>query len=97
MDPSTLGHLEWSELGKLLTSLWIVVLFIVLFAANIIVGHNFLPSFIMSGHVPQAFHKARIAFYVFAFTCLAIAVYFIIQVIGLTAGVLQRFWPDFYL
>lgn len=96
MDPSALGHIEWAEMGQLLISLWVVVLFIVLFAANIIVGHNFLPSFVMSGHVPQYFHKVRIAFYAFAFICLAIAVFFFIRVVG-QADVLKRFWPDYYI
>ena len=96
MDPSALGPLEWSELGKLLVTLWMVVLFVVLFAANMIVGHNFLPSFVMSGHLPGYWQKARIAFYSFAVICIGIAVFFLIRVIEL-AEVLRKFWPDYYL
>lgn len=96
MDPAALGHIEWAEIGDLLTSLWIVVLFVVLFAANMIVGHNFLPSFVTSGHVPAYMHRVRIAFYGFAFICIAIALFFFVRVVN-QADVLKRFWPDYYL
>ena len=77
--------------------LWMVVLFVVLFAANMIVGHNFLPSFIMSGHVPEQFQKARLAFYAFAIICIGLAVFFLVKVIELTTGVLRNFWPYYYM
>ena len=59
MEPTPLGAPEWSELGSMLFALWMVVIFIVLFAANMLVGHNMLPSFIASRHVPESLQKAR--------------------------------------
>ncbi|MDA0768785.1 MAG: hypothetical protein BZY79_00430 [SAR202 cluster bacterium Casp-Chloro-G4] len=96
MDPAALGPFEWSELGKLLVSLWMVVLFVVLMAANMIVGHNFLPSFVMSGHLPNYWQKARIAFYSFAIICFGLAMFFLYRVIDL-AGILRNFWADYYI
>ena len=96
MDPAALGPFEWSEIGKLLVSLWMVVLFIVLFAANMIVGHNFLPSFVMSGHLPNYWQRARIAFYTFAIICFALAMFFLARVVEL-AGILRNFWPNYYI
>lgn len=96
MDPSPLGPFEWSQLGKLIVTLWIVVLFIVLFAANMIIGHNFLPSFINSGHVSGSWQKARLVFYAFAIISIGLAFFFLSQVIIL-AGVLRNFWPSYWI
>ena len=96
MDPVALGLTEWTELGKLLTSLWVVVLFVVLFAFNMIIGHNFLPSFVASGHLPAVWQKVRLFFYVSGFACFAIAVFFFVRVVDL-ASVLGTFWSDYWI
>lgn len=97
MEPAPLGAFEWSELGRLLTALWLVVLFIVLFAANMIVGHNVLPSFVATRHVSQIWHRLRLVFYAAAIACFALAVYFLITVIGGTKDLLRIFWADFWI
>ena len=61
MEPAPLGAVHWSELGSMLFALWMVVIFIVLFAANMLVGHNLLPSFIASRHVPEVTSEGKIA------------------------------------
>ena len=96
MEPAPLGALEWSELGSMLFALWMVVIFVVLFAANMIVGHNLLPSFIASRHVPESLQKVRLLFYAAAIACFAIAIYFLISTIQ-QADVLRRFWPDYWI
>ena len=96
MEPAPLGAFHWSELGSMLFALWMVVIFIVLFAANMIMGHNLIPSFIASGHIPQSLQKARLFFYACAIICFAIALFFFIRVVNLGA-VLNTFWPDYWI
>jgi hypothetical protein len=96
MDPSALGGSEWSEIGKLMTNLWLVVLFVVLFASNMLLGHNFIPSLVASQHVPRAAQKARPLFYLLAIISFALAVFFLVRVIDL-AGVLRRIWESYWI
>ena len=96
MDPLPLGPVQWSEIGKLIVTLWIVVLFIVLLAANIIVGHNFIPSFVMSGHLSSSWHKARLVFYAFAIISFGLMLFFLSRVIDL-AGVLVDVWDSYWI
>ena len=96
MEPAALGIQEWSELSRMLTALWMVVLFIVLFAANMIMGHNVLPSYIATRHISQSWQRARVLFYAAAVACFAIAAYFLFRVI-VYAGVLRSIWADYYI
>ena len=96
MEPAPLGAAQWSELGSMLFAMWMVVIFIVLFAANMLVGHNLLPTFVASRHVPESFEKARLLFYAFAVICFAIAMYFLVSTIQ-QGVVLQSFWPDYWI
>ena len=96
IDPAVIGPESWSELGSLLRSLWLSVLFIVLFASNMILGHIMIPSFVMSGHIPDSFRKARPVLYLLAIISFAIAMFFIYRAID-HAGVLRNFWPDYWI
>lgn len=96
MEPSALGLAEWSELGLLLRNLWLVLIFVVFFAANMLVGHNFIPSFVASDHIPRKFQKVRPFFYALAAGSFALAVFFFVRVVD-HAGVLEIFWPNYYI
>ena len=96
MDPAAVGSSEWSEIGKMLTSLWAVVAFIILFATNMLVGHNFIPSLVASQHIPDTWQKTRPAFYALAIISFALAIFFVYRVVDL-AGVLRDFWPDYWI
>ena len=96
MDPATIGSSEWSSIGSLLTNLWIVVLFIVLFATNMLLGHNFIPSLLASGDIPQSAQKTRPIFYLLAIVCFGLALFFLAVVVD-DAGVLRRFWADYWI
>ncbi len=96
IDPVAIGTASWSELGSLLRSLWLAVLFIVLFASNMILGHIMIPSFVMSGHIPGSLSKARPILYALAIICFALAMFFITRAIDF-AGVLRNFWPDYWI
>lgn len=96
IDPIALGADSWSQLGTLLKSLWLAVLFIVLFASNMILGHILIPSFVDSGHIPDTFRRARPPLYALAILCFAVAMFFISVAIR-EASVLRNFWPDYWL
>ncbi len=96
MDPNPIGPASWSDLGVMLRSLWLAVLFIVLFASNMILGHIMLPSFVTSGHVPAGLSKLRIPLYALAIICFVVAMFFISQAI-IHARVLRDIWPDYWI
>jgi hypothetical protein len=96
IDPGVIGAASWRELGQLLQSLWLAVLFVVLFASNMILGHIMLPSFVSSGHVPAAWGKTRPVFYLLAVVSFVIAMFFISRATDF-AGVLRNFWPDYWI
>ena len=93
MDPVPLANAEWTEIGKLLTSMWCLVGFVVLLAANMLAGHIFIPSLVASEHVPSSMQKARPIFYGFAVLALGGAMFELYQVRDLS-DVIQRFWDD---
>ena len=96
MDPAAIGSSEWREIDKMLTNLWIVVLFIICFATNMLLGHNLIPSFVASRHIPETWQKTRPAFYGLAIISFALAVFFVYRVVDL-AGVLRAFWADYWI
>ncbi len=93
MDPAAIGSPEWREIGKMLTNLWLVVLFIVLFATNMLLGHNSIPSLVASRHIPNTWQKTRPAFYAMAIASFGLAMFFLYRVVDF-AGVLRDFWDD---
>jgi len=97
MDPEAIGLSTWSEIGKTLTNLWIVVLFTVLFAGNLLVAHNLVPSFVATRHVPADAKKAGVAFYLLAIISLGLALFFLARVVGLANGTLRLFWENFWI
>jgi hypothetical protein len=96
MDPGHLGTLEWSEIGEMLTNLWITVLLVVLFATSMLIGHNAIPSLVASGHIQKSWQKVRVVTYSLAIIFFGLAVFFFVQVVTL-AQVLRRFWADYWI
>jgi hypothetical protein len=96
MDPVALGPAQWSDLSKLLISLWCVAGFVVLFAANMLVGHIFIPSLVGSFHLPSIAQRARPVFYAIGLISIAGAAYELVLVIDL-ADVLETFWSDYWI
>ena len=96
MDPAAIGDLQWSEIGKLLTNLWVVVLLVILSATNILLGHNFIPSLLATGDLPASAQKARPVLYLLAIACFGLALFFLAQTVSL-AGVLRDFWASYWI
>ena len=96
MDPVALGPEHWSEIDKLITGLWYVAGFVVLFAANMLAGHIFIPSLVASFHLPNVAQRTRPVFYAVAAVSFSWAVYELYRVIAL-ADVLDKFWSDYWI
>ena len=95
MDPNALTPAEWKEMGQLLSTLWGVVALIVFFAANLLIGHVWVPSFVRTGHLPASLSKTRPLFYMAAIGSFGGAIFLLSKVADF-AGVLRlifdRFW-----
>ncbi|HAC17038.1 MAG TPA: hypothetical protein DCF78_00470 [Dehalococcoidia bacterium] len=96
LDPGFISPASWQELGNLQRSLGLAVLFIVLFASNMLIGHNMIPSFIESRHIAASWGRIRPVLYGFAIIFFALAVFFV-QRATVYAGVLRDFWPDYWI
>ena len=96
MDPASIGTPQWTEISSLLIDLWVVVLFVILVAANMLLGHNFIPSLVASGHLPEKVQKTRAAFYGLALIFFGLAIFFLARVVD-RASVLRDFWADYWI
>ena len=95
MDPSPVTSANWADLGHLLSTLWGMVALIVFFAANLLVGHVWLPSFINSGHIPANLAKVRPLFYLVAVASFAGAMVmlgFTAKHAGVVHEIFDRYW-----
>ena len=96
MDPVSLFSNEWSEIGKLLTSLWIMVGLIVFVAANALISLIFIPSLVASFHLPPVAQKTRPLFYALAVASFAVAVVVFIRFID-QSDVISRIYEDLWI
>lgn len=96
LNPGFIDPASWRELGQLQQSLGFAVLFVVLFASNMLIGHNMIPSFIGSHHISESWGRTRPVFYAFAIIFISLAAFFISRAID-HAGVLRDFWPDYWI
>jgi len=93
MDPGALANYEWSEISKLVTNIWIMVVLVISFAGNMIVGHVLIPSMVASHHLPRELQKTRPLFYGAALVSFGLVVFVAWLSIDL-ADVIMRFWDD---
>ena len=96
MDPAGLSNAEWTEIGKLLFTVWCLVGYVVLLAANMLVAHIFIPSLVASYHVPAVAQRARPLFYVVAVGAFAGALYEISKAIELY-DVIRTIYEDYWI
>ena len=96
MDPGGLLYFEWSELGKLLINLWMIVGLVVFCVANMLIGHVLIPSLVATFEIPASIQKVRPLFLALALGSFGLAIFVLLQVINL-AGVISRFWSDYWI
>ena len=96
MDPVGLLSNEWSDIGKVLTSLWIMVGLIVFVATNALISLIFIPSLVASFHLPPVAQKTRPLFYALAIGSFALAVVVLIRFID-QSDVIARIYEEYWI
>ena len=96
MDPVALTGPQWTDIGDMLTRLWVVVGLVVFISTNMLIGHILIPSLVATCHLPRELQKTRPVFYLLATIGGAATVVVLFQVVTL-ARVLDSFWPDYWI
>ena len=97
MDPTPLTSSEWSEIGKVLTSMWLMVALVIFFCTNLLVGHILIPSLVASHHLPDSLQRARIGFYALGIAGFAATLFVLTMAIdaaGVIADIFETYWID---
>ena len=94
-DPKALTAADWQNIHIWLQWLWIYLPLIVTFVLTMVVAHAFLPSLVMTGHLPESVLRLRMPMTGFALVVLAAAIVILILAINQTLTV-ENFW-DRYL
>ena len=95
-DPAALTNVQWTELSKLLISLWIFVGSIIVFAASLLVAHVLIPSLVESGHLPERYLRFRTSLYTVGIVFFGGAMYLIARAAGL-AEVIGTFYERWWI
>ena len=96
MDPSTLSQADWTDIGDLLTNLWITVGLVVIFATNMLIGLIAIPSLAQTHHIPEKTQKLRPLFYVAAVISFGLAMFFLSRAAD-EAGVIRSIWERYWI
>jgi hypothetical protein len=78
IDPNYINSAIWADIKIFTQNIKFFVLFIIIFAANMLVGHNAIPSLVKSHHLPASVSKLRPPIYVVALISFVAAMYFVI-------------------
>ena len=96
MDPAGLSGVEWTDIDRLITGLWLMMGLVLFFVTNLLIGLVFIPSLVSSYHLPSAAEKARPVFYVLGLASFAAAIGLLVRVVDL-ADVIDRIYPDYWI
>ena len=96
MDPSRFTHVNWSDTASILHSIWLIVIFVILFAAVMVMTHAIIPSALETGHVPEGVRnfvrKQRLPMYLMAIALLGAVAFWFYEATN-AAHEIRRFWP----
>jgi hypothetical protein len=96
-DPNTLTTADWVQIQEWLRMMWIFFPLIIVFAFSMMIAHAFIPSGIDTGQFPPATRLLRLPLTLIGLLALAGALYFIVQAVFFLPGVLENFWPRFWV
>jgi hypothetical protein len=97
IDPDALTSADWLNIHKWLVLLWTFFPLLITFAFSILIAHAFIPSAVMTGHLPPATARLRIPLTIFGFLALAVALLLFINAAFFTPQMLNNFWARFAL
>ena len=95
-DPGAIDALDWLEIGKWLTRLWVYFFCIVAFAFTFLTAHALIPSLVSTGQLPERASKLRPPMYGACVLILAVAGLFLALVVD-KSYLLERFWDRFWI
>jgi hypothetical protein len=95
-DPNGLTSADWTNIHNWLTLLWIFFPLIITFAFSMLIAHAFIPSAVMTGHLPRAVSYLRIPLTIIGLLALAAALVFFISAAFLLPEALRNFYARFF-
>ena len=96
-DPIGLTSADWLNIHNWLTLLWIFFPLIITFAFSMMIAHAFIPSAVMTGHLPRVASYLRIPLTIIGLLALAAALAFFINAAFLLPETLRNFYDRFFL
>ena len=97
IDPNYINSAIWADIKIFTQNIKFFVLFIIIFAANMLVGHNAIPSLVKSHHLPASVSKLRPPIYVVALISFVSAMYFVITANAGRLEAIRAIYPDFWI
>ena len=97
IDPNYINPAIWADIKIFTQNMKFFVLFIIIFAANMLVGHNAIPSLVKSHHLPASVSKLRPPIYVVALISFVAAMYFVITAFVGGLEAIRAIYPDFWI
>jgi Na+-translocating ferredoxin:NAD+ oxidoreductase RnfE subunit len=97
IDPNYINSAIWADIKIFTQNIKFFVLFIIIFAANMLVGHNAIPSLVKSHHLPASVSKLRPPIYVVALISFVAAMYFVITAFAGGLEAIRAIYPDFWI
>ena len=96
MDPKALTSEDWQNIHMFLQWFWIYLPIVLTFGITLLTAHALIPSMIMTGHLPESFHKVRIPLTGFAALVFAAGVVIMILVVNSQLDV-QNIYPRVFI
>ena len=97
IDPNYISAAVWADIKIFTHNMTFFVLFIIIFAANMLIGHNAIPSLVKSRHLPALLSKLRPPLYLVAAVSFAAAIYFVVVAFGGGLDAIRAIYPEFWI
>ena len=97
IDPNYISTAVWADIKIFTHNMKFFVLFIIIFAGNMLIGHNAIPSLVKSRHLPASFSKLRPPLYLFAVVSFVAAIYFVVTAFAGGLDAIRAIYPDFWI
>ena len=95
-DPTAIGSIEWSEIGRLLHNLWFYLGLIFAFAVTSLIAHAIIPSLVSTGHLPRNANLLRFSLTIAALGILGGALTLLAYTVGV-ARLIEVFYDRYWI
>ncbi len=96
-DPKALEALDWANLHQWLTLLWIFFPLVITFAFSMMVAHAFIPSAVLTGHLPARASVLRLPLTVFGLLAAVAAAVLAVFALTMTWTTLTNIWVRIWM